>query len=219
MARGKQNNKKSKRSGRGRSGQGITVTRTVVLGSLPAGNSGFQFTASLSVYPDFGTLLPIARCYSEYKFVRFQVTLTPRCSVTTMGTKWLGFGYSIPFTPADYTSASSLAGFSDSPAYGRVSRSSLSSQNAAQRWYPVYQDDLSAAQLADPNIVQAYLYAGTNGVQSGVVAADIKVSYTVMFRGPVANVNAIGPASTPVVVSRFTHLYVEDEHNEDGFEE
>jgi len=203
----KQSNKQTKlrrRGGRNQTrNQGIDVSRTFLLGSVPAGNGAFQFTAPLAVYPDEATLLPIARAYSEYKFTRMQVTLQPRCSTATQGSKWLGFGYSVPFTPGDYAQASALDSFRSSQAYGKESMTSLRPSNSSQRWYPVYQSDLTASQLADPNIVQAYLYIGTQSVQSGVVAADIHVSYTVRFRGPVSATQAIGPAAAVTVMRRF----------------
>lgn len=188
-----------RRGRRNRQAGGVTLTRTFLLGSLPAGNSGFQFSGPITIYPDEATLLPIARSYSEYKFTRFQVTLQPRCATSTQGSKWAGFGYSVPFVPADFAQASALGGFKSSQAYIASPSVNLQPSNSAQRWYPVYQTDLTPAQLADPNIVQAYLYAGTQSVQSGVTAADIHVSYTVQLRGPVATTTAITPAAIPTI--------------------
>jgi hypothetical protein len=170
------------------------------LGSLPPGNGAFQFTAAIAVYPDEATLLPIARAYSEYRFRKFTVKLIPRCPTSTLGTKWAGFGYSVPFTPADYAQVNALAGVTVTQAYEREGITSLVPSNRAQNWYPVLQSDLTSAQLGDPNIVQAYLYLGTQSVQSGVTAADIHVSYTVEFRGPVANLGTSGPAIEARVV-------------------
>jgi hypothetical protein len=202
-------NRSNKRSGtsfRGR-GQGVTVTRSFLLGSMPAGNGSYQFSSVLAVYPDEETLVPIARSYSEYKFVKFEVSLQPRCSTTTQGSKWLGFGYSVPFVPQDYAAASALGKFDSTTAYLTVGRSRLQPSNSAQRWYPIYQNALTSVQLADPNIVQAYLYLGSQGVQSGVVPADIHVKYTIHMRGPVAPTAAIGPASIPTIE---THLPLAD---------
>jgi len=183
--------------------QSTKISRTFLLGSVPAGNSGFQFTAAIAVYPDEETLLPIARSYSEYKFTSFQVSLVPRCPTSTQGTKWLGFGYSVPFTVGDFAQASSLADFSSTQSYINRGRSRLRPANSSQRWYPVIQTGLTATQLADPNIVQAYLYLGTQGVQSGVTVADIHVRYTVHFRGPCAALSSVGPAAVPRVVRGF----------------
>jgi len=191
------------KAGRRNASQSLMVTRSLFLGSLPAGNSAFQFTAALAVYPDEATLLPIARAYSEYKFHSFKVRLVPRCPTSTQGTKWAGFGYSTPFVPADYAQINALAGVSITQAYERVGSTQLVSANSAQRWYPVYQTDLTEAQLADPNIVQAYLYLGTQSVQSGVTAADIHVNYTVEFRGPVASTSSSGPTIQARVVRGF----------------
>jgi len=211
----KQSTNKQRRS---RRNQAVTVSRSFLFGSLPAGNGGFQFGASLALYPDEATLLPIARSYSEYKFTRMQVTLQPRCSTTTQGSKWLGFGYSKPFTPADYTQAAALDSFSSSQAYGVQSTASLRPSNSSQRWYPVYQNDLTPTQLSDLSIVQAYLYLGTQSVQSGVVAADVHVSYTITFRGPVSATGAISADTNnlPKVINRLPVLAANADPEDDS---
>jgi hypothetical protein len=189
---------------------GLVVTRTQHLGSLPAGNSGFQFTALFSVYPDEATLSPIAKAYSEYRFTKYEVKLIPRCSTTTQGVKWAGFGYSVPFQPADFAQVSALAGNTITQSFSKEGLTRLNASNAGQKWYPVLQTALTTQQRADPNIVQAFLYAGSQGVQSGVGIAEIQVAYTVQFRGPVAAVTG----DVPAVVASLPTL-PSDEDDED----
>lgn len=197
MAGKRKGGKNSKRANRprGSSTQSVTITRTMLLGSVPAGNGTFEGSTILPVYPDQSTIGPIAQQYSEYKFSRFTVSLIPRCSTSTLGTKFVGMSYGLPMAFSTLAQVYALQRVSITSAYGRVGVSNLVASNASQRWYPVVQGNLSPSQTLDPNIVQAYAYMGSQGVQSGVVPADIKVSYTVTLRGPVGATGATFSAS------------------------
>jgi hypothetical protein len=134
-----------------------------------------------------------------------------------LGTKWSGFSYGPPIAFTDLAQVYSLSRFSSGQAYGRTVTSALTPANARLRWYPVIPAaTLTQDQLNDPTIVQAYYYAGTQGVQSGVVVADLKVTYRIILRGPVGLVQGASPATVPVLA---THLPILDAPSPDVEEE
>lgn len=173
------------RRGRGGrvSGGGITVSRTEFLGSVNAGTGGFN-GSYLFVYPQETTIVGIARSYSEYRYVRFQARLVCRASSSTLGTHFAGFLYSPPVAITQLSHAAALGSFRVGQAYGSFVRSNLDSRARRQAWFPVLQTDLTDPQSVSPDIVQAWLFTGTQSVQSGVTTADIHISYTIQFRGP-----------------------------------
>jgi hypothetical protein len=185
------NNRQARRGRRATGGsQTVTLSRTLLLGSLPAGNNAFEGSSILPVYPAADTIGPIAQGYSEYKFTKFVVSLVPRCSTTTLGTKWVGVSYGRPTAFSTLAQVYALGTFNVTPAYGRTGSAAVNPANSGRRFYPVIPGVPTGSELTDDNIVQAYIYLGSQGIQSGVVAADIKVSYTIQFRGPV------GPGGT-----------------------
>lgn len=161
----------------------LTVRRTEFLGSLLPGTGGFNGNY-LFVYPQETTVVNIARSYSEYRYTRFQVRLVPRGSTSTQGTHFAGFLYTAPTAITQLSHAATLAGFNVQQAYGRNVISRLDRRARRQNWFPMLQTDLTDAQTVSPDIVQAWLFAGSQGVQSGVTSADIHVSYTLQLRGP-----------------------------------
>jgi len=200
----KSRNSRSRRSQartRNGSNQAVSISRTLLLGSVPAGNGSFEGSTILPVYPLQDTIGPIAQGYSEYKFTRFVVTLIPRCSTSTLGTKWVGISYGLPVSFSTLAQVYSLSRFSVTQAYGQTGSTSLVPGNSRLRWYPVIPGAPTAAQLTNPDFVQAYIYLGTQGVQSGVVSADIKVSYTIQLRGPVGAGGVLTPATTGVAAT------------------
>jgi hypothetical protein len=168
-----------------RASQTVTLSRTLLLGSVPAGNGTFEGSSILPVYPAADTIGPIAQGYSEYKFTKFVVSLIPRCSTTTLGTKWVGVSYGRPTGFNSLSQVYALGTFNVTQAYGRTGTAAVKPANSGRKFYPVIPGVPTASELTDNDVVQAYIYLGTQGVQSGVVTADIKVSYTIQLRGPV----------------------------------
>jgi len=159
------------------------VSRTEFLGSVPAGNGAFN-SAILFVYPQETTVVSIARSFAEYRYSKFVVRLVPRASSTTLGTGFSGFQLSPPSAITNMAHAAALQGFKVGPPHGiRQIMSRLDAAGRARRWLRVVQTDLTSAQSIDPDIVQAWLTVGVEGVQSGVVGFDIHVDYTIHFRG------------------------------------
>jgi hypothetical protein len=56
-----------------------------------------------------------------------------------------------------------------------------------QRFYPVRQNGASPEDLTDPNVTQAWNIFGWSNVQSLIY--QVSVSYTIVLRGPIHNVN------------------------------
>jgi hypothetical protein len=184
MAKKKSGNKR-RGSNKKRSDQSVTLSRTLLLGSVPAGNGAFEGSSILPVYPAADTIGPIAQGYSEYKFTKFVVSLVPRCSTTTLGTKWVGVSYGRPTGFNSLSQVYALGTFNVTQAYGRTGTAAVKPANSGRKFYPVIPGTPTNSELTDNDVVQAFIYLGTQGVQSGVVAADIKVSYTIQLRGPV----------------------------------
>lgn len=186
MAKGSRPKSNRPRRSRRARNQELTVSRTDFLGSVVPGNGGFV-TATLFVYPQETTVSAIARSYAEYKYTKFIVKLVPRGSSTTLGTGFAGFQLSPPYVPTDLAHAAALQGFKVGSSFGvRPTIARLDVGGAARRWFRVVQGDLSGEQAIDPDIVQAWLTTGLQGVQSGVTAFDIHVDYTIRLRGPVS---------------------------------
>lgn len=164
-------------------GQQLTVRRTEFLGSLLPGNGGFN-GQYLFVYPQETTVVNIARSYSEYRYSRYQVRIIPRAATSTLGTHFGGFLYTAPVAITQLSHASALGSFGVQQSYGRNVITRLDRRARRQNWFPMLQTDLTDAQSVSPDIVQAWLFTGTQSVQSGVTTGDIHVSYTLQLRGP-----------------------------------
>lgn len=174
--------------------QVLTVSRQEFLGSVLPGNGGFN-GQYLFVYPQETTVVAIARSYSEYRYTKFHVRLVPRASTSTLGTHFAGFLHTVPVAITQLSHVAPLQGFAVGQAYESRVVARLDTRARRQTWFPMLQTDLTDAQSVSPDIVQAWLFNGTQSVQSGVTTADLHVSYTIQFRGP----RAIDP--TPALTS------------------
>jgi len=165
-----------------RTGDIVTVNRSEYIGAFPASSGAFT-SATLSVYPGSPAISPIAQLYTEYRFVRYSLRIVPRASTSTLGTIFVAFRGAPPTgAPVSLAAAATLARFRTRGA-GHEGEfvASLDCRTALRPWLR-YVSEPTSAQLLDPDFVQAWLVIGSDSVQSGVIPADLHVSYTVRFR-------------------------------------
>jgi hypothetical protein len=195
----------------------VTLSRRDLLGSVPASTGGF-IAGILAAYPAEATIAPIAQSYSEYRYTRYKLSLVPQASSSTLGNGFIGYQLAPPFAPADLAQCSALQGFKAGPAFGRNTMSLLDTRARSRRWFQVVQGTATEAQLINPDIVQAWPTVGSQNVQSGVVAWDIYVEYTIQFRGPLPATAALSPAfvtQMPHIGHVSRRLELEEDEQED----
>jgi len=144
-------------------------------------------------------VLPIARSYTEYRFIRFSARLIGSGSSTSTGVKFLGYSFVDPATlPNDYVSTSVLASFRANAYHGNEIVARLPMGANQQRFYPVDQAPPDVDDLSDPNKVQAWLVFGTNRVSGAPTPfGELHVNYTILLRGPTRTTFAIPPGVAP----------------------
>lgn len=187
------------------------MRRRDLLGSVPAGTGGF-IANIFTAYPQEATIEPIAQSYSEYRYTRYILQLVPAASSSTTGNGFICYQMAPPFAPTDLAQAAAISRFRSGPGFGRNTSSGLDCSGRSRRWFRVVQGALTSAQSVDPDIVQAWPTLGSQGVQSGLSAWDVYLSYTIQLRGSLPSTTNL----TPAVISRFTNAdhYTNDDDEE-----
>lgn len=153
-------------------------------------------TQILTAYPSEASIFAIAQSYSEYRYAHYQITLVPIASSSTLGNGYIAYQLAPPTTPADLAAVAAQQGFTAGPAFGRNTTSRLDVRGRSRRWFQIQQGALTQANSINPDYVQAWPTVGSSGVQSGVVAWDVYLTFTLQLRGPVAPSTTITPAVT-----------------------
>jgi len=175
-------NTRAARGRRPRAAGDISVSRTEYIGPFPTSGGAFTST-TLSVYPGSPAISPISQLYTEYRFVRYVLRVVPRASTTTLGTVFVAFRGSPPSgAPTSLAAAATLNRFRTLGASHGNGMTVMADTRVALRPWLQYVVQPTAEQLLDPNYCQFWLVVGSDSVQSGVIPADLHVSYTVIFR-------------------------------------
>jgi len=180
------------RRGRGRRGRGGFTGLRISRHEMIHQSDGVVVGAgviTIPIVPDtFPGLLPIARQYTEYRFVRFQMRFVPGTGTQQQGFIHSGFFFTTPAQiDATTNSLSTTAGYRvgslhEGPIVSRLPRGA-----EQQRFYQVFQQNMTAEEINDMNNTQAFAFVGYFNVQSLIYT--VMCSYTVLLRGPVHNVN------------------------------
>lgn len=160
----------------------VTVHRSEYIGAFPSSNGLFS-SATISAYPASAAIAGVTSLYTEYRYTRFHLRIVPRASTSTVGSIWCAvLGAPPRGAPTSLQSAAMLSRFQTrSAGHGPAFGVNVDTRVALRPWFLTTVRP-TADQLTNPDYVQFWFVVGSANVQSGVVPADLFVTYTIKFR-------------------------------------
>lgn len=186
---------------------GLVLNRHETL-TLSGGGTGHTSNI-IALHPSqFAGSRGISRSYTEYFIARFSVRLTAGVSSTTVGFKYAAFNFIDPTLLADtITDISTFPAYRLNTLHGADLTTRLPRNANQQRFYPLPRANLTPDQLADPNVVQAWLLWGTeNANNSGSAPIAVTISYKIIFKGGVSGIEN-PPAFSGSLAARLVSLH------------
>lgn len=194
---------------------GLTLNRHFSININRAGGTGFDSTVVPISANTFADLIPFARQYTEYRFSNFRVSLIQTAGSNAAGQKFVYFSFVSPTLLVNsYQAASASSGFrTNSFASGSNLSSRLPRGANMQKFYPVFQANLTADQLLDPNIIQAWLIYGTNLANPAQVI-QCEISCRLLLRGPTRPVGEADTMASLIQPELYAHISEDEEEDE-----